>query len=238
MLCTNQKDDTVSDKESVIQKLTKRYSYEETIENGRIVLAKQHVKLLEIKDTTWDRENYSIIMKDYLNYIDETYFHIDAKKIDLDQCFNAEIVKDSDKKLPLFFGYVDNQIVGLTGCSKCFSVNEDGKTFVIQEMSNRYPFLKKKNGNIGLHGGKLFFMSYLFLLKHSKHIMFWTYNKHNAVTFHSIDSGWMYFNPAKEPALIAEKFTDRPFKAFFFFDKDLDKKKYKEYIELYIKSII
>ena len=79
MLCTNQKDDTVSDKESVIQKLTKRYSYEETIENGRIVLAKQHVKLLEIKDTPWDRENYSIIMQDYLNYIDETYIHIVAK---------------------------------------------------------------------------------------------------------------------------------------------------------------
>ena len=238
MLCTNQKDDILSDRELVIQKLSKRYDYEECYEDGRLVLKKQNLKLVEIKDTPRDKEDYIKIMIDYVHYINDHYFSVDIHKVDFEECFYQEIIKDKDKKkIPLFLAYINNNLIGTTGVSKYFEYNSNNTIEMFYEVSNRFPILKQKNGNIGMAGMSLFFMSYLYALRiKDAYFMFLTSKQNNSLFLHLINSDLYYFNFINKPYAIKEPFYSNPETLFFYFDKGFSKEKYNDLISVYMEK--
>ena len=167
-----------SEIDAVKSYLSCKYSYQETSENGRIVLKTERgIKLVEVIDTIEDREKYKQAMCDYLHYVQENYKQsFDFDKIDYDAVFKNDNLTDKEYALPMFFAYNTNgKLLGVLGYKKPIVVKYKNKTTIFQELSIRFASIKKKSYTIGRDGVEAFFTTYLFALNRGECIFSTTY---------------------------------------------------------------
>lgn len=196
------------DKERVKLQLSKKYQYEECIENNRIVLKYKKMKLVEIIDTPEDKEKYIDIIYNYIEYIKNHYSYNAAINDDRDlrKSFEREVLQKNKGKLPFFFLYdFDNRLLGTVGYRDIFTVNFDtnnqkndgknGNIVSFQELSSRLVMWKNTNGNLGLasYGSLSFFVTYLYALNHNKRVWYKTFSSTRDLMFHCMEYVNQYF---------------------------------------------
>lgn len=158
--------------------LSHKYSYQETIEEGRIVLkTERNIKLVEVIDTLDDREKYKQVMYDYLYYVQDNYRQsFDFDKVDYDAVFENDNLTDKKHALPMFFAYNANgKLLGVLGYKKPIVVKYNNKNTLFQELSIRFASVKKESYTIGKDGVEAFFVAYLFALNRRERIVSATY---------------------------------------------------------------
>ena len=164
--------------DSVRDVLSKKYSYQENIEDGRVVLTTdKKIKLVEVIDTLDDREKYKQVTCDYLHYAQENYNQsFDFDKIDYDAVFENDILMDKKHALPMFFAYNSiGKLLGVVGYKKPIVVNYNNQKMIFQELSIRFASAKKDSYTIGKDGVEAFFVAYLFALNRGERVISTTY---------------------------------------------------------------
>ena len=116
----------------------KRKVYEESFENGRLVLQNRKVKLIQIIDTEEDRKLYK---ESFDNYATAIAKRLNQQKVvgDLDKIFEEEVLHPNHEKFPFFFAYskTNNKFLGTFGYSHCYKCLVDGKEKGFQEITTR-----------------------------------------------------------------------------------------------------
>jgi len=147
-----QKNEVISNEESDVndkrkEKLKKLFEYEETSENGKIVLVNKKVKLVQLTDCKEDREIYKTVTADYNTFCMEN-IHGVIRNSNLDELFNEEILHKNYEKFPLFACYNSrNELIGTFGSRNAIVVKNGNKEITLHELSGR---LMKKYENSGI----------------------------------------------------------------------------------------
>ena len=135
-----QKNEVVSSEEIDIsdhrkEKLRKLFEYEETRENGKIVLLNKKLKLVQLTDCKEDREIYKTVITDY-----KDFFFIFRKldtNIDREDFYDFESLDDYEK-FPLFACYnKQNKLIGTCGSRHRITVQNGQNELSLQEISER-----------------------------------------------------------------------------------------------------
>lgn len=147
-----QKNEVVSSEESDIsdqrkEKLRKLFEYEETRENGKIVLLNKKLKLVQLTDCKEDREIYKTVTADYNDFLKK--FRGTIRTSNLDELFNEEVLHKNHEKFPLFACYNNrNELIGTFGSRNAIVVRNGNQDITLQELSGRL-MQKYENGGIG-----------------------------------------------------------------------------------------
>ena len=138
-----QKNEVVSSEEIDIndkrkEKLKKLFEYEETRENGKIVLLNKKLKLVQLTDCKEDREIYKTVTADYNDYLRNHRGLKIREDVDYEELFKREVLHEEHDECPLFATYNTNGVLlGTNGSRKVLSVKNGNKEIVLHEVSNR-----------------------------------------------------------------------------------------------------
>jgi len=136
-----QKNEVVSNDESDIndkrkEKLKKLFEYEETRENGKIVLLNKKLKLVQLTDCKEDREIYKTVTADYNDFLKK--FRKTIRTSNLDELFDEEVLHKNHENFPLFACYNSrNELIGTFGSRNAIVVKNGNKEITLQELSGR-----------------------------------------------------------------------------------------------------
>ena len=136
-----QKNEIVSSEESDIndkrkEKLKKLFEYEETRENGKIVLLNKKLKLVQLTDCKEDREIYKTVITDYKDFL-HNFRKLDTN-IDREEFYDFESLHDDCEKFPLFACYdKQNRLIGTCGSRHRITVQNGQNELSLQEISER-----------------------------------------------------------------------------------------------------
>ena len=180
-------------RKQIIKELSEKYDYNETIEDGRIVLTHKRLRFVEIKDTNEDREKYKFVLDNYFQYIKDNYVKNATRiNVDADKAFNQEVLQSN--KLPLFFVYnMNNVLLGTCGFRHSMELDANGCKTIFNEISVRInDCINKKKRCFG-YGAISFLIIYLYAMKQNERIYLKSFSNIRDVLFRGINS-FVYFN--------------------------------------------
>ena len=118
------------------EKLRKLFEYEETRENGKIVLLNKKLKLVQLTDCKEDREIYKTVITDYKDFL-HNFRKLDTN-IDREDFYDFESLHDDYEKFPLFACYnKQNKLIGTCGSRHRITVQNGQNELSLQEISER-----------------------------------------------------------------------------------------------------
>ena len=138
-----QKNDIVSNEEngannSHKEKLKKKFDYEETMENGKIVLLNKKIKLVQLTDCKEDREIYKTVTEDYIDFLRKHRGLKIREDVDYEELFKREVLHDEYKECPLFAIYNSRGVLlGTCGSRGVLLVKNGDKNIIVHEVSDR-----------------------------------------------------------------------------------------------------
>lgn len=163
-----QKNEIVSSEESDIndkrkEKLRKLFEYEETRENGKIVLLNKKLKLVQLTDCKEDREIYKTVTADYIDFLRNHRGLKIREDIDYEELFKREVLHEEHDECPLFAIYNKrNVLLGTCGSRGVLSVKNGDKNIIVHEASDR---LISNHKGFGIGAVVIMLYHYLFYIK-------------------------------------------------------------------------
>ena len=147
--------------EQIKNNLRRFANYEEIIFDDRIKLIGRKIKMIQVIDTDDDRIRYKLVMGKYKEFLEERYDNVSFDENYFDTLFKEECLDNKKNgKLPMFFVYAGEKLIGLAGCRKNFLIKKNNNSINLQEISVRC-VLSENNSGLGAIA---FFMIYLYCL--------------------------------------------------------------------------
>ena len=179
------------------QELSRRYAYNEKLENGRIILEGRRVKFVQIINTEEDKNKYQAIMQKYVDYVRDHYTsEASSDGCDMNKCFDEEISVENGK-LPMFFVYnKQDKLLGMTGIRSIVDAKAGDKKIKMQELSVRIVGETKDNSSYG-YGALVYLVLHLYILNNNVNVFAKTYFQKRDFWFHMFDKVGMHYIETK-----------------------------------------
>ena len=155
------------------EKIKKLFEYEETRENGKIVLLNKKLKLVQLTDCKEDMEIYKTVTADYIDYLRNHRGLKIREDVDYEELFKREVLHEEHDECPLFAIYNKrNVLLGTCGSRGVISVKNGDKNIIVHEVSDRLISQHKLVGAGAIAVAMVY--NFLFYIK-KKNFFFTTY---------------------------------------------------------------
>ena len=175
-----------------LEKLFTRHPYKEYRDDkNRLILEWKDIRLVQVLRNNEDRQRYTEIMHDYVDYAMNN-FEIDENDkngvFKYDEVFEFETTHKNYNDFPMFFAYStnDDECLGLCGYRSTEIYNKDGRDYELVEISCRFPKLANQN-SIETKRGNIIFMLFNYAECHNQKVSAHMFSKHRDLGFHLTD---------------------------------------------------
>lgn len=179
----NENDDTLDAGRA--GRLRKLLDYEVKTENGKIVLENRRIKMVQLGNSSEDREFYKTVTSDYIDFLRNHRGLEIREDVDYEELFKREVLHDNYEKVPLFAVYKRNgTMIGTCGCRYCIEVKKGEEKLFFYEISDRIlqRHLSFGFGAIGAFIASNFFLNQL----NERHLFFTSYPDRRDYSFRII----------------------------------------------------